>query len=158
MVLCYGAVKMEWLPQDVLLWFLAATGGLMFLPPIISAVKEAVKDLRRPAEESQPIQKQLEVISTTLAEIRKDYERAWNKVIGSPGSGSEEFDVRGIPEDYYVLPKKLYNNLSSEFETKIRKIVNDCKETIWARRSVLHFAIVQSRQGAAAERVATARR
>jgi hypothetical protein len=158
MILCYGAVKMEWLPQEVLLWFLAATVGLMFTPPIISAVKEAVKDLRIPAEQQQPIKKQLEVISATLSNMREKYKKTWLRVRVHSQTASPEFEIRGIPEELYVRRKQLSVQLSHQFLGQIYKIVNDCKETIWSRRSVLHFAIAQARQGATAERAAMASR
>jgi hypothetical protein len=155
MILCYGAVKMEWLPQDVLLWFLAATVGLMFTPPII---KEAAKALQKQPVEQQPIKKQLEVISATLSNMRERYKRTWLRVRVHSQTAYPEFEVRGIPEELYVRRKQLSVQLSHQFLGEIYKIVNDCKETIWSRRSVLHFAIAQARQGATAERAAIASR
>jgi len=157
MILCYGAVKMEWLPEEVLLWFLVATVGLMFAPPIVSAVKEAVKDLHG-VEQQQPIRKQLEEISDTLIYIRERYKRAWLRVRVFAQTPSPEFEVRGIPEDVYIRKKQLGIELSHEFLGKIYKIVNNCNETIWTRRTLIHFAISQARQGATAERAAMAGR
>ena len=75
LVLCYAGVYLEWLPQEVFVWFLAGALALMFLPATFSALPKLVRFLRKKDEEDElkSLAKRLKEINDDLTQMNEDY-------------------------------------------------------------------------------------
>jgi len=145
-VLCYAAVYQGWLPEEIFLWFLVATIGLMFLPATLSTIPRLVQYLRKSGEKEdvKTLAVRLKEISDTLTEMNRLYEYYYWKVKTESYVGPlSRYERLGKSEELYVPSKQAPRFLLFDFSEKISWIIRECNDAIWSRKVTIAMAIVE---------------
>jgi len=147
LALCYAAVYMDWLPEEVFMWILAATMVLMFLPAILSSFPNLIRYLRRGKEEEAPLRTpamRLKEVKETLEKIAQDHEWYFWMVREQPYSGPlSRYQSLGTPEEIYITSKQAPLILLFDIPRMVDQILQECTDVIWSRKITIAAASTQ---------------
>ena len=147
LVLCYAAVYMKWLPQEIFTWILAGTIVLLFLPPVLSTIPSFIRHLGRSeeekAQERTPAMR-LKEVKEMLEKIGLDYEWYFWMVREQPYSGPlPRYQSLGTPEETYSTSKQAPLILLFDLPKMIDQILQECNDVIWSRKLAIATVMVE---------------
>jgi len=148
---CAITVQHGLLPPAVLAGVAFACVILMFLPQVRSIIASLLSR-EKEEEEEAPTLKLEDWINETLAKIRDLYTAArfLVKVQNQTRLSLPNYGVLGMDEALFDRSKFFNETLPSDFLSRIGRIMVAVDKNVWARKSLLVSAIVQSKQASLA--------
>lgn len=148
---CAITVQHGLLPPAVLAGVAFTSIILMFLPQVRSIITSLLSR-KEEEEEEAPTLKLEDWINETLAKIRDLYTAArfLVKVQNQTRLSLPNYGVLGMDEALFDRSKFFKETLPSDFLSRIGRIMVAVDKNVWARKSLLVSAIVQSKQASLA--------
>jgi len=138
---CTVAVYHNLVPSIVLIGVTSSSIALMFLPQI----RSVIASLHREEVEEEPTAgvKVAKRVSDSIEEMSKKYTSArfLTKVQDQTKETLPYYSGLGIDEALYNRAKYFDETLPDEFLARIRKIMVECNEAIWLRKSLIISAM-----------------